>query len=219
MILSSDRWLVHKIVRKNKRADKLVRKGKFNRALKLMLETLETIEENFGRSNIALAKQHIKVARFRIKEARRVQYENMILLCNAQIDRVKLSQSFAGRLVLKKLSERTNHDANVLACSELFGLLHIAEATFHADKALEILQQSPNSHFRLYRDAAYLANKLYRFFDIPSESTDPASCYNLPAAQSNCQSTPHVPQINKGRTHSPAFISHANGLYVQTMPA
>ena len=207
MLSLSNRRIVKKVVKKNKRAEKLVKRGKYNRALSMMHDALTMIEENIGLTNIALAKQHIKLARFRIREAKRAQYEVTLQICNAELDRVKLSRSYAGRLVLRKLSKRDNPGTNVLTCSELFGFLHIAEATFHADRALEILQQSPNGHYDLYRDAAFLANKLYHFFEIPHALKSLSNHCNLPTEITEDPSPPYDAEKTKaGRLNLP--LSH-----------
>ena len=80
MAIWGKRRVIKNIARKNRRADKLIRKGKFTRALDLMHEVLAVIENKIGTTNIALAKQHLKWARFRIKEARRAQFETSLQL-------------------------------------------------------------------------------------------------------------------------------------------
>lgn len=169
MAIWGKRRVIKNIARKNRRADKLIRKGKFKRALDLMHEVLAVIENKIGTTNIALAKQHLKLASFRIKEARRAQFETSLQMFNAQIDRRTLSRSYTGRLVLRKLAKKEIGCSACISGSELYGLLHFAEATYHGEKALEVLQQTSNPAPDLLDRAVFLLGKLYGFFEVPSK--------------------------------------------------
>ena len=169
MAIWGNRRVIKNIARKNRRADKLIRKGKFTRALDLMHEVLAVIEKKIGTTNIALAKQHLKLARFRVKEAKRAQFETSLQLLDAQIDRRTLSRSYTGRLVLRKLAKKEIGCSACVSGSELYGLLHFAEATVHGEKALEVLQQTSNPAPDLLDKAVFLLGKLYGFFEVSSK--------------------------------------------------
>jgi hypothetical protein len=212
MFFCGNRRIVNRIARKNRRADKLIRKGKYNRALQIMHAALMIIEEKIGPANIALAKQHLKLARFRIREARRVQYEPTLRMCTAEIDRVRLSRSFAGRLVLRKLSRKERMDPGLLPCSELFGLLHLAEATWHSEKALDILRQTAVADRRLFEKVFFLLGKLYRFFEMPFDSSDRP----VNAERFNPAGHQKPLRINKkGRMPHPAFVHQSISMHVK----
>ena len=213
MLFRGKHSIVKNITRKNRRADKLIQKGKFNRALNIMHDALEVIENKIGTSNIALAKQHLRLARFRIKEARRAQYEMSLQICNAEVDRQKLSQSYTGRLVLRKLSKKSHFQHNTITCSELFGLLHFAESVYHAEKAFGVLQQTSKPEPGLLNSVTFLLGKLYEFFDVPRKIV--RNSQNGPSfvqmINSNPSKTPAGAKTKKGRVYHPTFIFRPDG--------
>lgn len=213
MLFQGKRSIVKNITRKNRRADKRIQKGKFNRALNLMHDALDVIENKIGTSNIALAKQHMRLARFRIKEARRAQYEMSLQICNAEVDRQKLSQSYTGRLVLRKLSKKKHFEDTTITCSELFGLLHFAESVYHAEKAFGVLQQTSKPEPGLLNSVTFLLGKLYDFFDVPrkivrNSQNGPAFAEMIDATTAN---NPAGAKTKKGRIISPAFMFRPDG--------
>ena len=208
MLFRGKRSIVKNITRKNRQADKLIQKGKFNRALNLMHDALEVIENKIGTSNIAAAKQHLRLARFRIKEAKRAQYEMSLQICNAEVDRQKLSQSYTGRLVLRKLSKKNNLKNATITCSELFGLLHFAESVYHAEKAFGVLQHTSKPEPDLLKSVTFLLGKLYEFFDVPRKIV--RSSQNAPPfvrmMDPNSFRRSAGAKTKKGRIFHPAFV-------------